>query len=206
MQPRGFLFISSVMFAPAVSASINNLLRSNNWALEQLSPFAGKTVQFECPPLQLALIVLENGEVASPPYRTSPEVTITLTPGLLLRVLARDETAWTDISVKGNTGFASAINHVWRNLRWDVEEDLSRVFGDIAAHRMARTGRSLEQWGRQSADNLLHALAEFWTEEQPLIAGKYEVEQFNRDVDALRDDLARIEKRLELLALSTQLH
>jgi ubiquinone biosynthesis protein UbiJ len=191
------------MFVPAASASINHLLRSNNWALEQLRPFAGKTAQFECSPLQLALVVMENGEVASPPYPATPEVTITLSPGLLLRVLARDETAWTEIRINGNTDFASAINHVWRNLRWDAEEDLSRVFGDIAAHRMAKTGRSIEQWGRQSADNLMHSLAEYWTEEQPLIAGKYEVEQFNRDVDALRDDLARIEKRLEHLALST---
>jgi ubiquinone biosynthesis protein UbiJ len=191
------------MLAPAVSASINHLLRSNNWALGHLSPFAGKIAQFECPPLQLALVVMENGEVATPPYPASPEVIITLSPGLMLRVLARDETAWTDIRISGNTEFASAINHVWRNLRWDAEEDLSRIFGDIAAHRMARTGKSLEQWGRQSADNLMHSFAEYWTEEQPLVVGKYELEQFNRDVDKLRDDLARIEKRFEKLTLST---
>jgi len=28
------------------------------------------------------------------------------------------------------------------HLRWDVEEDLSRVVGDIAAHRMAQAGRA----------------------------------------------------------------
>jgi ubiquinone biosynthesis protein UbiJ len=191
------------MIAPAVSASLNHLLRSNSWALERLSPFAGKTAQFECPPLQLALVVMENGEVAPPPNPATPDVTITLSPGLMLRVLARDETAWTAIRVSGDSDFAAAINHVWRNLHWDAEEDLSRVFGDIAAHRMAQTGKSLEQWGRQSADNLMHSFAEYWTEEQPLVAGKHEVEQFNRDVDALRDDLARIEKRLEKLTLST---
>ena len=190
------------MFAPAISASINHLLRSNSWALEQLGPFAGKTAQFECPPLKLALVVMQNGEVAAAPATpATPDVTITLSPGLMLRVLARDETAWTDIKVGGDTGFAAAINHVWRNLRWDAEEDLSRVFGDIAAHRMAQTGKSLEQWGRQSAGNLMHSFAEYWTEEQPLIAGKHDIEQFNRDVDALRDDIARIEKRLEQLTL-----
>lgn len=187
------------MFTPAASASINHLLRSNSWAQERLKPFADKTARFECPPFTLALTVMQNGEVATAAAQTAADVTITMSPGLLLRVLARDETAWTDIKIGGDTGFATAINHVWRNLRWDAEEDLSRVFGDIAAHRMAQSGRTLGQWGRQSADNLLHALAEYWTEEQPLIASKFEIEQFNREVDALRDDLARIEKRLEQL-------
>lgn len=187
------------MFTPAVSISINHLLRSNSWAQERLKPFAGKTARFECPPFMLALTVMQNGEVAATVAPTAADVTIAMSPGLMLRVLARDETAWTDIKISGDTGFATAINHVWRNLRWDAEEDLSRVFGDITAHRMAQSGRTLERWGRQSADNLLHALAEYWTEEQPLIAGKHEVEQFNREVDALRDDLARIEKRLEQL-------
>lgn len=185
------------MFTPAVSASINHLLRSNSWARERLKPFAGKTARFECPPFTLVLTVTQNGEVAA--AQAPADVTIAGSPALMLRVLARDETAWTDIKIDGDTGFATAINHVWRNLRWDAEEDLSRVFGDIAAHRMAQSGRTLEQWGRQSADNLLHALAEYWTEEQPLIASRHEIEQFNREVDALRDDLARIEKRLEQL-------
>ena len=185
------------MLTPAIPAPINHLLRSNSWAQERLKPFAGKTARFECTPFALALTVMQNGEVTTAAAHTAADVTITMSPGLLLRVLARDETAWTDIKIDGDTGFATAINHVWRNLRWDAEEDLSRVFGDIAAHRMAQSGRTLGQWGRQSADNLLRALAEYWTEEQPLIASKYEIEQFNREVDALRDDLARIEKRLE---------
>lgn len=192
------------MFVPAVSASLNHLLRGNSWALEQLKPFAGRTAQFECLPFKLALTIMENGEVAtSPATPATPDVTITMSPGLLLRVLVRDESAWTDVKIGGDTGFAAAINHVWRNLRWDAEEDLSRVFGDIAAHRMAQTGKTLEQWGRQSADNLMHSFAEYWTEEQPLIAAKHEIEQFNRDVDALRDDVARIEKRLEQLTLAS---
>ena len=90
-------------------------------------------------------------------------------------------------------------NHIARNLRWDIEEDLSRVFGDIAAHRVVETGRKLDNWGRQGAENIARSFAEYWTEERPLIACRAEVAQFARDVDALRDDLARVEKRVERL-------
>lgn len=141
--------------------------------------------------------ITDAGEVATAAAQVTPEVTIRLTPGLMLRLAARDAGAWNKIRVEGDPQLAAALNHVARNLQWDMEEDLSRVFGDIAAHRMAATARKLDHWSRQGADNLARAFTEYWTEEQPWIAGRAEIEQFNRDVDALRDDLARVEKRIE---------
>lgn len=160
---------------------------------------AGKTARFEVAPLDSALTVLESGEVAPAAAGTVPAVTLKLTPGLLLRLAARDEAAWKEIEVAGDTDFATAINHLARNLRWDVEEDLSRIFGDIAAHRMVETGRGFRRWGEQATENLGRSAAEYWTEEQPLIASPHEVQEFNRAVDELRDDVARLEKRIDNL-------
>ncbi len=148
-------------------------------------------------PFALSLTVLDSGEVALASPEAVPVVTARLTPGLMLRLAARDEKAWQDIDITGDTDFAAAIHHVARNLRWDVEEDLSRVFGDIAAHRMVQTGRTLNRWGEQALENTGRAFAEYWTEERPLIAGRRDLEEFNRSVDALRDDVARLEKRIE---------
>lgn len=182
-----------------VVVSINRILRRNSWALERLQPYAGRTARFECPPLSAMLTVLENGEVCAAAAGAQPDVAFRLTPGVMLRVLARDEAVWKEMDVAGDTEFATAINHVWRNLRFDIEEDLAALFGDIAAHRMAETARALDMWRARSLDHLARSFAEYWTEEQPLIARAHEVEQFNRDVDRLRDDTARLEKRIELL-------
>lgn len=187
------------MLGPAFSSSVNHLLRGNAWAALRLAPYAGRTAQFVCPPFTFALTVLDNGEVAAAPAAATPDVIIHITPGLLLRMAARDETAWREIKIEGDAGFAAAINHVAGNLRWDAEEDMSRIFGDIAAHRMVQTGRTLDQWCAQSMDNLIRSFAEYWTEERPLIARARDVELFNREVDQLRDDAARFEKRLENL-------
>ena len=179
-------------------SSVNHLLRSNSWAREKLKPFAGKTARFECPPLSLALTIQETGEVtAADASATAPDATVRLTAGLMLRLLARDQAAWAEIEVDGDTAFATVLNQIVRNVRWDVEEDLSRVFGDIAAHRMVQTGKALDQWRAQATDNLARSFAEYWTEERPLIARARDVAQFNRDVDVLRDDAARFEKRLQ---------
>jgi len=186
------------MLHSVTTSSVNHLLRSNSWAREKLLPFAGKTARFECPPFDLALLIQENGEVAAADISaTAPDATIKLTAGLMLRLLARDQAAWAEIEVDGDTAFATVLNQIARNLRWDVEEDLSRIFGDIAAHRMVQTGKALDQWRAQAADNLARSFAEYWTEEQPLIARAPDVTQFNRDVDVLRDDVARFEKRVE---------
>ncbi len=165
--------------------------------MERLRPFAGKVIRAESFPLPLLLGIGENGEVIAPAPGAIPDVTLRLTPGVMLRLAARDATAWHDITVEGDPHLAAALHHIARHVRWDIEEDLSRVFGDIAAHRMVETGRKLDTWGRQGADNLARSFAEYWTEEQPLIASRADVEQFNRDVDALRDDVARLEKLVE---------
>lgn len=188
------------MLEPFASSSLNHLLRGNSWALGRLKPCAGKTAKFDCGPVGVVLTVLDSGEVTAAAPAAAPDTTIRLTPGLMLRVLARDETVWNEIEIQGDTEFATVINHIFRNLRWDIEEDLSRVFGDIIAHRMVQTGTTLDRWRAQSLDNLARSFAEYWTEEQPLIARARDVAHFNRDVDQLRDDVARFEKRLEQLA------
>lgn len=183
---------------PLYLAPINRLLRQNSWALERLRPFATKVVRVDCFPLMMRIGIGEAGDATAAAPDTAPDVTIQLTPGVMLRLAARDASAWNDIVVEGDPQLAAALNTIARNIRWDIEEDLSRVFGDIAAHRMVETGRKLDTWGRQGADNLARSFAEYWTEEQPLIASRADVEQFIREVDVLRDDLARLEKRLEL--------
>lgn len=187
------------MIEAALCGSINHLLRGASWARGELERHAGKIARFEIAPFAFSLAVLESGEVAPAAAGAVPAVTLKLTPGLMLRFAARDETAWKEVEVAGDTDFASVINHLARNLRWDFEEDLSRVFGDVAAHRMAETGRGFERWGERTAGHLGRTFAEYWTEEQPLIAGKRDLEEFNRAVDQLRDDAARLEKRLENL-------
>jgi ubiquinone biosynthesis protein UbiJ len=187
------------MLEALISPVVNRLLRSNSWSLDTLRPHAGKVVVVSCPPTTLRLTVLDSGEVAPAGSEAAPATRINLTPGLLLRIAARDSSAWSAAAVTGDVEFAAAIDYVRRNLRWDYEEDLSRVFGDIAAHRMGNAARGFDRWARESTLNLAHAAAEYAVYEQPLLASRAAVEEFNREVDGVRDDAARLQKRISLL-------
>lgn len=185
------------MISSISASAINRVLRGNTWALDKLKPFAGRSARFEMPLLRMTYTVLDSGAVAAASDSAFADVTFTLTPGVLLRLAARDPSVWNEIAVSGDTDFASVLNFIWRNASWDVEEDLSRIFGDIVAHRLVMAGKAVDQWRSRSVDSITRSLAEYWTEEQPLIARSYDIEEFNREVDRLRDDTARLEKRLE---------
>ena len=187
------------MVDSTAAAASNHLLRQAAWARDELTRHAGKSARFELVPFFFSVTVLDSGEVAPAAAGAAPAVTCVLTPGLMLRLAARDESAWKEVEVAGDTDFAATVHQLARHLRWVGEEDLSRIFGDIAAHRMADTGRALQRWGERSFENTARSFAEYWTEEQPLIASARAVKEFVSDVDALRDDVARLEKRLELL-------
>ena len=187
------------MFEPLVVPVINRLLRANSWTVEKLLPHAGKTALLISAPFELRLAVLETGEVATAPREAQPDVTVTVSPAAVLRATADPESAWRDAQISGDTEFAAAIDYIRRNVRWDFEEDLSRVVGDIAAHLIVKGARELDRRGRDAVVNLGRAFAEYATYERPLVASARAIEEFNRDVDEMRDAVERLEKRLELL-------
>ena len=187
------------MLEPLAVPVLNRLLRANTWALDRLRVHAGKTALLECPPFALRLTVLASGELTPAPPDTAADVNLRATPPLLLRLAARDESAWNEAQVTGDVELASTIDYVRRNLKWDVEETMSRVFGDVAAHRLTEAARRFERWGRETALDLGRAAAEYSTYEGRLLASPPAVDEFIREVDEVRDQVERLEKRLQLL-------
>ena len=187
------------MFSGPFSAFVNHLLAQAAWAREALAEHAGKVAVFELFPLRVAVAVDPDGTLRAAPEGDAPSVTIRLTQATVFQILAEGEDAWRKANVQGDTEFAAAISRVAANLRWDVEEDLSRVFGDITAHRMAATGRSAVAWQKQAATDIAENVAEFLTEEKHLLVTPLRAAEFVRDVDEMRDAVERLDKRIERL-------
>jgi ubiquinone biosynthesis protein UbiJ len=187
------------MFSAPFSAFVNHLLAPAAWAREILAKHAGKTAVFDLFPMRVAVAVEADGTLRPAPGDAPPSVTIRLTHGTALQILAEGEEAWRKANIEGDTGFASVIAKVAANLRWDVEEDLSKVFGDIAARRMAAAGRSAAAWPKQAATSFAGNVAEFLTEEKHVLVTPLRAAEFVRDVDELRDAAERLDKRIERL-------
>jgi ubiquinone biosynthesis protein UbiJ len=192
------------MFKPIVTRFLQHLTNQNQWSRHYLVPFAGKVVQFNFVLIKANLQILEDGSLAiaaeSSGETAMPEATIHLPPSLALRMLAGDEAAKMQIRIEGDAHFATEFSKVLQNMRWDFEEDLSHVTGDIAASKIGAASKKFVHTAKQQTMNVAEMLSEYWQEEKNILAKKRHVEDFNAEVDVLVNDVARFEKRLEKLS------
>ena len=195
---RPGLFPEKATPAVAFSFLLNHLLGAEPWARERLAPFAGETLELRAPPLPaLRLAVAEGGTIKA--GNAEPSLTMTLKPGLLAALARGEEHALRAVDVHGNGRLAAEVLALARHLRWDVEENLSRVFGDVVAHRLHGAARGFAAWHLDAAQRLGGALVDYVTDEKPLLVRRAELDAFAEPVTRLRDALARLEKRLERL-------
>jgi ubiquinone biosynthesis accessory factor UbiJ len=187
-------------FGAALVAPLNHLLAQAPWAQERLAPFAGKTARFSVFPFDYRVTVTADGLVMPASGDYLPDTTITLPLAVAMRFMAGDETARQQAHIEGDTAFAQEIAYLSQHLRWDFEEDLSKVFGDVFAHRVGQTVGGLSSWATGASANLAENVRDYWVQEQPLVASREAVQQFNQEVDQLRDDVERLEKRIKKLS------
>jgi ubiquinone biosynthesis protein UbiJ len=188
--------LSSVALRP-----FNRILLHESWASKRLQLHAGKTVRFSILPfLNINLTVQDNGELSSAMSDVTIDTNITIILDLLPRMLAHDEEAYSKIKISGDKVFAEEFLFISKNLHWDVEQDLSRIMGDILAHRVVKTSADLKQWHNKAILNLSEALAEYWTEEKPLLAKSTYIHEFISEVSILREDVEQLEKRVEKIS------
>ena len=183
---------------------LQHLISQNSWASNLLLPFAGKSIQINVSFISTSLVILENGNLAIAGETNVPDATVTIPPSLLLRLLAKDEAANRQINIEGDTHLAAELAKVFSNMRWDYEDDLSNLIGDIPAIKIGTFARDAANTVKETSVNLAEMLSEYWQEEMPLIAKKRHVEQFNAEVDTLGADVARFEKKLAKLAKNTK--
>lgn len=184
------------MLSAPLTAFVNHVLATATWAKAILAEHAGKVAVVEMFPVRLAVAVEEGGFLKPAAADAEPAVTIRVTHAVALLILAEGEEAWRKADVQGDTAFAAAIAKVAANLKWDVEEDLSKVVGDIAAQRIAAASRAASAWPRQAAAGLAANAAEFLSEEAKVLVTPLRAAEFVRDVDELRDAVERLDKRI----------
>ncbi|RPH44917.1 MAG: hypothetical protein EHM87_08500 [Burkholderiales bacterium] len=185
--------------AQTALSALNHVLRQQAWARDRLRAHAGRTVRIVVAtplgPVRADARIAEQGtlEVAEV---ESPTVTLSLTPSIdavfgLLRDGPRGLTG--HLKVDGDVMVAAAVGEIAQHLRWDVEEDLSRVFGDRVAHRMGETARE----GVRQADDLRGrvetGVRQFLVQEDPQLVGREAMRTLTEAIDGLEAAIRRAE-------------
>jgi ubiquinone biosynthesis protein UbiJ len=122
---------------------VNHVLMQEPEAQERLAGHAGKVLEAHWRSLSMRIAATRAGlfELA-PPSEVPADLTVTLTEESALQLaqtaLRGDKPP---IHIAGDVQFASDINWLVDNVRWDAEEDLARLVGDAPAHAIADAAR-----------------------------------------------------------------
>jgi ubiquinone biosynthesis accessory factor UbiJ len=104
-----------------------------------------------------------------------------------------------DVEIRGDAELAQKFRELILLLRPDPEDDLSLLLGDVPAHQIGRLARGALSWTRKAARTGVENLAEYLAHERHDLVPRNEGEQFLQGVDALREDVDRLEARIDLL-------
>lgn len=190
------IFRSPVAFLPA---AINHLLTQEAWARALLTPHAGKVAVFDTGLLAVRMRVAADGMVEAADADAAAAVTIRVRPSDLPLIMQNRERAFSYVKIEGDADFANTISRLSQSLRWEAEDDLAKVVGDIAAQRIASGTRSAFGVARSLQQSVSENVAEYFLEENPMLMRPQAIAGFTNDVTRLRDDVARLAKRIEKL-------
>jgi ubiquinone biosynthesis protein UbiJ len=131
---------------------LNHVLQQEPEAMQRLRRQAGKTIQLRWPhaalaralPGALALHITPAGLLAQARADAPADLVLTLEEPsaftLAGKLASGDKPT---VGIEGDVQLAAEVAWLVDNVRWDLEEDLSRLLGDAAAHTLVQVGRQV---------------------------------------------------------------
>ena len=106
----------------------------------------------------------------------------------------------TDVEIIGDTELGERMHKLMQKLDLDWEEGASRIVGDQAAHYLGNAIRNTRDFAKQCKSSVTQNLSEYLKHEVQLLPTEHAIEKFNSDVNTIRNDVDRLEARVNLLA------
>ncbi len=130
---------------------LNHVLMQEPEAMARLVRQKGRVVLFHWREFQFKLQLTPAGllDLAAPDAASDLTLSISEPSPLALvqSALAGDKPA---VRIEGDVQLAAEVNWLVDHVRWDIEEDLSRLIGDVPAHSLGQAARraldTLRQW------------------------------------------------------------
>lgn len=125
---------------------LNHVLQQEPQATQRLLALQGKVLMFYWRQFHFKLSVTPAGllDLADPSATADLTLSVLEESPIALVQSALDGIR-PSVRIEGDVELASTLNWVISNVRWDLEEDLSRLIGDAPAHALARAVRRMKE-------------------------------------------------------------
>jgi len=187
------------------AALLNRGVGQSSTAAAIAAELDGRTLALHLDGLGLTVrLAVADGRIALSTGGDDPaDVAISGSPLALLRLLATDPQALFrdgELRLTGSTELASTFRDLLRFAAPDLEDEISRVVGDPAAHQFGQAAREMQAFAGRALEAFGRSVGEYLTEERRSLPSRLEVEEFTTAVDELSAAVDRAEARLALLA------
>jgi ubiquinone biosynthesis protein UbiJ len=185
-----------------VARVLNRNIGESTAAREQCRRLDGKVVAIRVRDTALSSYFSIDNEVVtlSAAHDTEPDVVITGSLVTLALMAGEDSIRDGLLDLTGDAATAQAFQQLLAHAKPDVEEELSGVIGDAAAHTLGEFARGVGRWARETRSIMRDNIREYLQEESRDVPSRYEVERFSKNVSVLRDDVDRLAARIDRLA------
>jgi len=195
--------------AKVLETLINQALHCDPSSLEALSKLSGKIIRIELTDLNLnyTLFPDEQGIVVFSDYEGEVDVHITGAPFTLLRLLLQHGTQLSnepDITINGEINLAQQGLFILQGLNIDWETQLAKWFGSQSAHKLSTALRQCQDYADGQFNTLQRQLSEYLQEKTRHLPKRTEIDSLSNAINTLRDDLERLEKRVQVLTMTNQ--
>ncbi len=169
---------------------------------------AGRCIAVEVTDLDTELCLRPHETGISVMLATSdaPDVRIAATSADLLRMARGTQTPPPRLMISGDAELAHSVRALFRRVRFDPDERLAALIGDVPAHQLGRAFRAVASFGRDSVNSLAGMAGEYLQYEARTLPTQAEVQTFVGAVDEVRDDVERAAARFESLVSERRSH
>ena len=187
-----------------ITRVLNRNIRESTRASELVARLDGKLVAIRVRDTALAGYFEIDRSSLNLSTGNDGEPDVVITGSLVALALMAGEDAIRDgsLDLSGDAATAQAFQQLLTHARPDIEEELSAVIGDTAAHGLGEFARAVGRWASETRSIMGDNVREYLQEESRDVPSRYEVEQFSRQVNQLRDDVDRLAARVGRLTES----
>jgi len=180
---------------------VNKVLSLDEETLASLAILAGKVFEIDVLNTDIRIFILPSGEgiTLASEYEGKADVAIKGRPSALLGMITAEKVGAGDIEINGNVGLAQKFQSILKNMDVDWEEYLSHFVGDITAHNVGNFLRGVSRFAMATGKTIGMDISEYLRYEKEALLDKLELDEFIQTVDILRNDVERLQKRVERL-------
>ena len=184
-----------------IAGILNRNIQATTPARDLCRKLSGKVVAIRVRGTALAtwFIVSDDELEMTTEHDAEPDVVITGSLLSLVRMASEsdlDALREGSIELAGDAYVADNFQRLLTFAKPDIEEELSGVVGDVAANRLGEIARGVGNWSRDARATMGANIREYLQEESRDVPSRYEVERFADNVGRLRDDVERLEVRI----------